>query len=79
MYNIAGFVELVSQWEAARKACVRSEFAFNDAVKAYLVGLGPPPSDELVSELAAARESARDCLGSIFLALQHSRETVPLL
>jgi hypothetical protein len=79
MNSAMSFDALVFQWETAQKACARLELAFDEAVNLYLVGRGPPPSAELVSELAQARRSAWECLGSIVLTLQQSRETVHLL
>lgn len=79
MNSAMSFDALVLQWEATQRACARLELAFDETLNLYLVGLGPPPSADMVSELAATRRSARECLGSIFIALQQSRETVPLL
>jgi hypothetical protein len=79
MNSTMSFAALVLQWEAQQRDCARLELAFDKALKLYLVGLGPSPSAGMASELAEARRSARECLGSIYLALQQSRETVPLL
>jgi hypothetical protein len=73
------FDEALSCWEAAERAVAAAEMAFGRAVYLYLIGRGPAPEAAIADELIAARFSAIDALGTLYLALNRCRHTVPLL